>query len=429
VRRIQHDTIVTGDPLPWKIGMWGSARDLRLLRALERRFPTLKKFAADRRLTIAQGAELREINGPKKGFEHRAELIGKHTVLLDALKNARNVHSLPQSALRALGSDEVWLRVRGGKGGLDLNRPPHILVSAARTFAVYSDEFLVVPPRQIGIAGRPADADLLRVLALYLSSSFVRYHQFFLSPQEGIRGGRSTKDALLQVPIPFAGADTAALGPWVELHRDLVEKSEQRWSLLQRPPPLMADGALEDIDEKIAELQRSLDALSARALGLQAVEEWLVDDLVRVRLDLIDGKVGEDATGYPSAGQLGDYAHALRDSLDTYLDRGEHFRHAITIVHEPRAGVVQIDFRPSPVPHVPTIEAAETAVGRAMREVRLRIEQQRDQWLYFNRNLVAYLDGKIFLFKPMQRIRWTRSQALADADQIIADLVAARDAA
>jgi hypothetical protein len=383
-------------------------------------------------LHISEGVQLRdkfaEAKKPKEKREkldHLPQVTGKAELNVAHLRDVEHVHSFPRLALNNVTHDRSY--VRDGRGVVPLRacEPPHLILSAARTFAVFSDDFIVVPPRQIGIAGRSEDADLLRVLALYLGSSFVRYHQFFLSPQEGIRGGRSTQDALLQLPIPFARADATDLGPWVELHREFVDQSERRWALIESPPVFGADAALDAIYRRMAELQRSVDQLAFQALGLQMQDEWLVDDLVHVRLGLIDGKVGEDAVRCPSEGHLRDYARVLRDSLDTYLDRGEQFRHAITIVTEARYGVVQLEFQPSAAPHVPKVEAAASIVGRAIDVVRQRIERQRGQWLYFDRNLVMYLDGKIFLFKPMQRVRWTRSQALADADQIIADLVAA----
>jgi hypothetical protein len=466
VRRLRHDILTTGDPLPWKTSMWGGHRDLRLLQTIARRFQdqtleeiagnTLTRKFAARRLHISQGLELRDKAAQEKKerelaqpsdedttavaeakkrkkkpekLDHLPDVTDKPELMVAVLREVGHIHSFPRSALRAVSAERSYVREGRGPVPLKACRPPHLILSAARTFAVYSDEFIVVPPRQIGISGRPDDADLLRVLALYLGSSFVRYHQFFLSPQEGIRGGRSTQDALLQVPIPFVDADAAALRPWVELHRELVGHSEDRWSILESPPALGAEEALSDVNRKMGTLQRSVDELAVRALGLQPQEVWLVDDLLQVRLDLIDGKVADAASGYPSVEQLTDYARTLRDSLDMYLDRGEQFRHAVTIVFESRAGVVQVDFQPAAQPHTPIVETAATAVGRAICAMRERIERQRGQWLYFDRNLVIYINGKVFLFKPMQRVHWTRSQALADADQIVADLVAAGNAA
>jgi hypothetical protein len=51
------------------------------------------------------------------------------------------------------------------------------------------------------------------------------------------------------------------------------------------------------------------------------------------------------------------------------------------------------------------------------------------QWLYFDRNLFVYDEELTSIFKPQQRLWWTRSQALNDADEIIAAALAPEDRA
>ena len=58
---------------------------------------------------------------------------------------------------------------------------------------------------------------------------------------------------------------------------------------------------------------------------------------------------------------------------------------------------------------------------RAQQQVR----ERRSQWLYFERNLRIYDGPRVLLLKPLQRIHWLRSQALLDADTIIAETLAA----
>jgi hypothetical protein len=54
-------------------------------------------------------------------------------------------------------------------------------------------------------------------------------------------------------------------------------------------------------------------------------------------------------------------------------------------------------------------------------EARARLTQQRSQWLYFNRNLRVYDGAEIYILKPLQHLHWTRTQAIQDAGEIIAD--------
>lgn len=424
VKFLPRREVETGDALPWKTSMWGSHRDLRLLQDVGRRFRSLEEIA-EGRFRIAQGVELKTLEGPTRGYVQRKELEGRRRLKLSALRSEEHVHSFSVSACPELKFHDTWLRERGGVKGIDVNGPPHIIVSAARTFAVYSGEFLVVPPRQIGIAGNPDDTDFLRALALYLGSSFVLYHQFLLSPELGVGRMRSTQDVLLKVPVPFAANDAASLFPWLELHTKLVMLSEKRWELLDPDLPARADVTVEQLNMRMSELEEQVDNLVSNTLGLHPHERWLVDDLVRVRMDLIQGKVGEAAAGPPDAIDLRQYANAIRDALDHYLCRGERFRHVVTVSHAVYASLVEIAFLDATRPHETRVVSAQHEEARALRSVRERIEQTSGQWMYFDRNLVMYLDERVYIFKPMQRVSWTRSQALADSDRIIKDLITA----
>lgn len=418
-----------GDPLPWKISMWGGPRDARLLRAVAQRFPSLEAAAAAR-WSIREGLPLRDVRdeeskpeGKREGLVPLPEVRGKPELVLTPLRGALHVHSFPEGSLQPVAPGRAHGRVGRAQVPLSVCHPPHIIIHEARGFAVFSDEFLVVPPPQLGIAGARGDEAILRALALYLGSDFAWYQQFLTSPQMDSRGV-STIKALKRLPVPLVNLEQQ-IRSWVEIHEELVNLSNRRWALAANRDALVSDDLIEDLHDQMRALEHMINQLTARALGLRQQDEWLIEDLVQVRRHLADGKIGELASGRPTEGQLNAYALALRDELDAFLDRGRRFRHALTVVHEPRAGMIQIAFAPSKVPHVPLVEAADSTVGRHLRTMRDRIDREHGQWLYFDRNLVMYLDGNVFLSKPMQRFWWTRSQALADADRIIADLVAA----
>jgi len=59
--------------------------------------------------------------------------------------------------------------------------------------------------------------------------------------------------------------------------------------------------------------------------------------------------------------------------------------------------------------------------------LRERLRRKHSQWVYFDRSLKIYdrARGVFYQFKPMQRIHWTRRQAVLDSDEIIAETVSA----
>ncbi len=176
---------IRGDALTWKLAMWGSYRDRRLLEAVARRFPSLDKEQPARQLTILQGLELRDRAENEKKILVE-ELIDKDELVTDALRSYGRIFRFPKSALQAVTANRAYVRLRSGLSPIEVCRPPHVIVHASRNFALFSDKFIVVPPRQVGIAGSQTQKDFLKVLSVYLSSDFALYQQFFNASQWGI---------------------------------------------------------------------------------------------------------------------------------------------------------------------------------------------------------------------------------------------------
>ena len=183
IRDLPLAQVASGDGLPWKLATWGSELDVRLLRRLANRFPTVKQLEEEGRLVVSEGLQLRAKSGEEnqEALELVEEVVGKKQLDVDALKRLRHVFAFPQEAIVDVEPELKY--GRKGRVALPLSvcRPPHVIVSAARYFAVYSEQFLVVPPRQIGIVSPSEDRDFLKALSLFLSSDFVFYHQFLTS--------------------------------------------------------------------------------------------------------------------------------------------------------------------------------------------------------------------------------------------------------
>ena len=407
---VRYSDVISGNPLPFKVAMWGSFRDPRLLSRVARRFPTLGELAESRGLNISQGLELRCKAGSRENLEPTEEVSGKPELDMKALRRMTGIYSIPGAALRTVVPERANVRKRGGMLPLLVCRPPHVIVSAARTFAVFSDEFIVVPPRQIGIAGELAQGPLLRALSLFLSSDFVRYHQFLLGSQSETRGGLSTLQDLKAVPTPFDGRSEEDLAPWLELHGRLVQVSEALQKATSTSNTLIKPEETYQLRTRFKEFEYELNTMVSKLLCLDTRQQWLIHDLVNVRRHLVDGMVGDEAVRPPSKDEVEAYIATLASELDDFVDRELGVTHQVTAVLEARSGMVEVRL-------VPRGSAATEVELRRAREA---IEARRPQWIYFDRNLVVIQEDRTYLLKPMQRMWWTRSQALADADEVVA---------
>ncbi len=224
LREINYREVTAGQATPWKIAMWGSAVDSKLLTTIQTRFPSVDSFEHDKVLVISQGPEfIGADEATEETAEQHNELVGTNTILADALKGRQFLYRFPNSALRSLDLADVFVSRRGGvKRKLSICQPKHIIVGASRNFAVYTEDFLVVPSRQIGIASPTGDQRFLRALTLYLNSDFVAYHQFLTAPEFGVQKTRGTLESLRSLPLPFSPGERVE--GWENLYARILSR-------------------------------------------------------------------------------------------------------------------------------------------------------------------------------------------------------------
>ena len=199
VQAVELSDAISGNQLPWKLAMWGSHLDSRVLTSIRRKYDSLKKFCLDNGLSIGEGFQLRTA-ASKEPTDEVIELEGKFEIDTKALKNLGLIFEFPKDSFKEVTKNRCYVRKNRWEIPLAVSRPPHIIVDKLRRFAVYSEQFLIVPPRQIGIAGDKTKRNLLKALSLYLVSDFALYHQFLHSPEWGVSTPISTLRTLRSFP-------------------------------------------------------------------------------------------------------------------------------------------------------------------------------------------------------------------------------------
>ena len=416
---VDYADILDGSGLPWKIASWGSHNDVKLLRRLTRNLSTLSDAHDSRHVTISEGPALRQ-HATKSGedkTEYFKELEDSKELRISALARLRHLFAFPESAKQECMHHH--LRLRAGRKTLEVCRGPHVIISAARSFAVYEEDYLIVPSRQIGIVSPSDDRDILKALSLFLSSDFALYHQLFMSSEFGVKRDRATLDALKQMPCPLFDLSREELKPWVSLHAKLCVTTPRMIGQSSTMRPLF------DEEDHLDELLIELNDLVSESLGLSERERVLISDFVNVRLELNDGKVGRPAVRAPEYSELKQYAKRLQKELDLFVGDDSEHRHAVSILHDNDSGMICVDFvKSNKAAHI-SVAQADRDASAVLAKTRDELQQRVGQWLYFNRNLRIYEGMKTYLFKPMQRFHWTESQAMVDASEIISETLAA----
>lgn len=285
---------------------------------------------------------------------------------------------------------------------MKVNEPPHVVVGASRSYAVYTEEFLVVPARQIGVSSPTSQSGLLKALALYLNSDFVTYHQFLTAPEAGIQKTRHTLSALRCLPVPFH--TDSDVGDWEQLYSKIERRSADR----------------DDFNDP--ELLGELNEITFEGLKLSARARAAVHDLVHVRFGMTRGKVSPIAVRPPSTDELHHYGAMLRDELDAFVRQSSATRHKVDVMTGQGSGMVMVELiEDHPRQLAVGVLQASDATAQKMVEAQTKLVERRSQWLYFNRNLRVYDGPRIYMLKPLQRLHWTRTQAMEDAREMIAE--------
>ena len=429
VREVTVAEASSGDPLVWKAAMWGSRLDQRLLGSVSQRFGCFGEVCNRLKMAMHQGIELPRLARPGENEESRPKvgsliftelLVDKYTIDTKSLLRHARIYSFPDDSLLKITKEDAYLR----EGRVDLpmrvSEPPHIIVDSARRFAVFSNEFIAVPGWLVGIAGKPHQADLLKAISLFLSSDFAIYHQFLCSPKWGIHSSVAGLNTLKAMPFPLDQIERGGLARWSKLHAALVRAARNAKSARAVPTPSLF--AAEEPADDVARLEGELNDMVNEALGLRESDTWLVSDLVHVRRRFIQGKVDPVAMAFPSPDEMRQYCQALKCELDSFIEVATDDRYLVEVVHERDSAMIVVHRAPPrTLGESIRILPATAEEAKSFGEIRQKLLKKHSHWLYFDRALRCYMNGTVYLFKPMQRLHWLRSQALIDAGEIIAD--------
>ena len=436
IKDIPLRDIKDGSAVPWKAAMWGMQRDKCLLDNISRRYDDFLAFKDNSDLFMNQGPEFRswpkktDLETPedfeaklekfKDNHEYLPEYVGKH--VLDTEKIPTDCFQLPEAkyVCKILGKNDAYLRTRGGRAGLELFKAPHIVISASRSFSVYSDNDFMIPPRQIGIAG---NEKLLKALALYLNSKFVTYQQWLTSASWGIERDNSNLDDLKKLPVPLSKLSDDDLTEWAKLHDEIVaaDKSE-RESQQDRTTPLFKSRRRTSLPS-LNTLLKQMNGKVYKLLDISKKQQWLIDDMLDVRMKLNDGKITKEAIKPASKKEIADFAHIFQEELDLFLDHTEKRKvHKVKVLYADNSAVIIVDHLVRSKATKPeVVKVQDSEIRQELDALQHRLTETRSQWIYFTRCLQIHEARRTYIFKPRQRLYWLKSQALAEADDFIAE--------
>jgi hypothetical protein len=267
---------------------------------------------------------------------------------------------------------------------------------------------------------------LLKALALYLNSEFVIYQQWLTSASWGIERDNSNLDDLKQLPVPLSKLSDDDLTEWANLHDEIVATNKREQENLQDEKVPLFGSRRKTSQPSLNSLLKQMNDKVYKLLGISKKQRWLIEDMLDVRMELNDGKIAKKATNPATEEQITDFAHIFQEELDLFLDHtGKRKVHKVKVLYADSSAVIIVDHLMRSMATKPVVEKVQDGkIRRELEALHDRLTEIRSQWMYFTRCLQIHEDRRTYIFKPRQRLYWLKSQALAEADDFIAEKLA-----
>jgi len=376
------------DPLIWTNLMWGTARDVQLLKKLQK-FPTIETLEKEKKIKSRRGV----VFGDKK--KRAPELDGKR-IFEDTMFPPDSKIFLDASALPVI--KEAWVHSRDSSN-LEAFSSPQLIIKQswnkkterfhARLVSSKENEGIMCSQSYLSVHGNQS---LLESICLAYNSKIAVYFLFLMSGRFAAYRPAPTAKDTRNLPIPELESET-----------------------------------LENINN-----YHSIDAKSFELFALNDAERVLVEDAIDYRLsDFIGGEQtkGKRPTALNDENEthLSEYCDYFTKVLKAGFGQNRHISSTIF-----RSQVENLPFR---LVAFQLTNATEKTVNiKEINSVKLIEELERLSHLQTNsssglysQRIVRIYDSSngvptIFILKPDQKRFWTRSMGLQDGDEVALDL-------
>lgn len=387
----------------WKALLWGSLRDLDLIRRLKSSGSSLKTFLKQRKKEPEQWNHGRGFQ-PYTSKNRSPKAKPHKDVELAALPHLKAAH-VTRYATSADELEEAYKTdLFTWTGPKEIYKGPHILIKEGQSRGRFCASFLPFDcsfqDTITGISAPLKDTILLKALTAYLNSSLASYFLFLTTSTWGIERERVKKNEVLDLP-------------------DAILRNEKAAFLLATA----FDRLLEiESDDQRKNLEREMDLAVLDALGLSTGDRILVRDMMAYTVDYFQKGAKSAAVLAPDRTALDRYVNSYSAVLKPILHAANLTINAKVYLGTPLT-VVSFQRIQGPGQQDNVVFASNQELTGLLENLdKLLIEQQSSS-IYIRRCLKIYENNCLHIIKPAEKLLWTESAGLRDADETLVELI------
>ncbi|HYT36905.1 MAG TPA: N-6 DNA methylase [Ktedonobacteraceae bacterium] len=396
---------LSGYPELWKVALWGNPRDAAFIRRLQS-FPALQQQAKQ----LGWGKIL---EGFFEGNQEKEALWLQGMPFLD-------VNKFKPYVVETHGTVQERLFERP-RSPVMYNGPLALIRRSTCEAAFFSTGKVAYSQKITGVPGQPGQENLLKWLVAYINSSLARYYHFLTSTSWAVERGTILHEEYKRMPFLVPDKDDPRLKAVLDYFDQIAALHQQRDILLS--------GGYED---DLRKLKDGIDDLVFDLYDLSRIERQLVQDMVEYGIEffywserkqrkLNDSKF--NTIKNPGTQMLMEYAENFVDTVTALLRYQNQTLNAAIFQDDAPLSVVGFELASlSEAREVKLFEESQILQDTLRKLDRLLLEKHTPT-LYTRRHIRIYDDPWLYLVRPSERRFWTRSQARADADSFIMEML------
>ncbi|RLK06700.1 Eco57I restriction-modification methylase domain-containing protein [Tenacibaculum discolor] len=376
----------------WKIAMWGSLKDLEFLKRLIKKHPSIKGFLKKESIDYGVGFEL---SSPNDKLNTEIKNLPIHTPKnIDYYYTPVPSKRIENIKFRRLGKQEAYMTQHILLNeGVKVNEVTNSL-SVMSSFVEYKSAYT---KGIVGVFSRKDDFDTLKILTLYLNSSFIKYFAFLTTSSWGIERDVVKHKELFQAPYILSNIDQKTNKKLLNLFNQLLKEKKE---IIQ---------VKSDVEEQVQEL--IFNNFSRR-------ERFIVDDLIN-NIDLFHK--GEKSRMLLPVVNVKNYSEVILNELNNFLS-GQNIYANITTYEIHRFSplmMIKVSFESSKK----EIFQSDEDISNALKKIDKHLWEKKSTNIYFRKKLNYKRNDSIYLIRPNQRRFWSEAIALDDAEELILEIL------
>ncbi len=391
-------------PELWKVALWGTHRDAALIERLGA-FATLRDQSKILKWKIREGF----IDRYEKGKQNEASWLQGMPFVSTRKFTPYWVN--PVDTVQ----DHLFHRCRTK----DVYQAPLVLVHRSKCQAAFSDQDTAFRDTISSITGSPGQETILKWLVCLINSPLARYYQFLTSTRWAVERANPLHIEYADMPFLVPDQDDPDFRQLIR-HFDfivqLVNQKDVLWSSAHK--------------DEIEKHKTAINTLVFKLFNLHPVEQQLVQDMLEYGIEFFNWSKrrtrrprGAKPVQEPGTEMLQAYADVFVRTVTSLLKIKNQTLNATVYKNGAPLTVASFEFVRRQDARPVCVITESDAMHTRLQELNEQVLEQKTPSMYLRRHTRVYDGNLVSLVRPSEQRFWTQSQARADADAFLAELL------